>query len=381
MLGDFGVYFDLKQKALSRHIKFISENTKDAIKRGKALKTKAEKIYSWDGIANSYYQIISELNPECLRNKKRIFITGAGGMLGRAMYNHFSKDYAVKATDIDFNENWLSFLDVRDKKAYEKAVKSFRPDYIFHLAAMTSLEECEEDVFNSYATNSLSVKYAADLSAKYGAKLVYISSAGVYDGEKKFYIDSDEPNPINVYGVTKYFGEIMTKKFAKDYLILRPGWMMGGGPGKDKKFISHIVNQLLSGQKEIYAVTDKLGTPSYTHDIAKNLELLIRTNSQGTYNTVCSGFASRYEVAKEIIKILGYTGEVNLEAVNSDYFGESFYAKRPFSENLVNKRLKEENKNLMRPWKSALREYLKNDYSHAFAEVKENVLLKYKPIN
>jgi len=372
MLDKYGIYFKLNIKSLAEKIKKVSCDKEKILTLGKRIQLRAKAVYSWESIINSYFQLISEAMPKYSFNKKRVLITGAGGMLGQAMYEYFSKKYIVKATDIDLNENWLSYLDVRDYKQYEKIIKAFKPDYILHLAALTSLEECEENPLNAYNTNTLSVKHVAKLSKEYNAKLVYISSAGIFDGREKYYNDDDESNPINIYGVTKHFGEIMTKNFSNNYIIIRPGWMIGGGQQKDKKFVSYIIKQLTAGNTDIYAVDDKYGTPTYTHDVARNLDLLLKDNVKGKiYNMVCSGFVNRYDIAREIVKSLGYASVVQVHPVKSRYFENEFPVARPVSENLINKRLILENRNLMRHWKVALKDYLKRDYSYAMAEEKE----------
>ncbi len=376
ILSDTGLFYTLTTQNLAALFRQVTENPEKALALGTRAGQRAALVYSWDRIAYEYYKIIRRLSKTPAAEfsidtpraggTKRILMTGAGGMLGQAMYEHFSKDCKVMATDVDTNEPYISYLDVRDYAAYAKAVTTFRPDYIFHLAALTSLEACENNKANAYATNALAVKYAAQLAGRNGAKLVYVSSAGTFDGQKDFYVDDDEPKPINTYGLTKQMGALMTEYYARNFLIIRPGWMMGGGPGKDKKFVNSIVAQIIAGQKTIHAVTDKLGTPSYTHDLAKNLDVLLRAGNQGTYNMASSGFASRYDVAKEIVKILGYEKRVKVLPVDSSYFSHTFFANRPPSENLVNERLAREGLNRMRPWQTALREYLKRDYEYAF---------------
>jgi dTDP-4-dehydrorhamnose reductase len=99
------------------------------------------------------------------------------------------------------------------------------------------------------------------------AKLVYVATAGVFDGSKKEpYTEEDEPNPQNVYGRSKYLGEVMVRDLAPDYLIASGCWMFGGGPGVDKKFVSKIIKQLDQG--EIKVVNDKIGSLTYGKDLA-----------------------------------------------------------------------------------------------------------------
>jgi dTDP-4-dehydrorhamnose reductase len=291
-------------------------------------------------------------------------------MLGEAFYKHFKKYYQVESTDIDTNEPWLNYLDIRNFKAYHEKVRAFHPHYLFHLGAITNLEECEKFPAIAYETNAQATKHAAQLSSHYGIKMVYISSAGVFDGKKDYYVDDDEPNPINVYGLTKQMGAFMTEYYASpDHLVIRPGWMIGGGPKKDKKFVGHIMKQIESGAQEIYAVNDKFGTPSYTHDLARNLYLLIKKDASGVYNMVCNGQpASRYDIAKEIVSILGYEKKIKVIPVPSSHFQKNFYAIRPQCENLMNRRLTLEGSNIMRNWEDALKEYLEKYFADDFAK-------------
>jgi dTDP-4-dehydrorhamnose reductase len=137
---------------------------------------------------------------------------------------------------------------------------------------------------------------------------------------------------------------------------------MGGGPAKDKKFIQKIMNQIKSGKKELFIVDDKDGTPTYTHDFAANVKALIESQLWGLYNMVCEGETSRLEVAKEILSILNLKNEIKLSAVSSDYFKDIYFAERPPSERLINRKLNLRKINLMRNWKEALKEYLDNYY-------------------
>lgn len=293
---------------------------------------------------------------------RKIYITGSGGMLGEAFYIQFKNDYSLKCTDIDVNESWLSYLDFRDFYSYMKDVKDFKPDYLFHLGAYTDLEFCELNSDDTYNTNTLSVENAVYIANSLNIPLLYISTAGIFDGKKVVYDDWDTPNPLGVYARSKYLGERFVIENSKCYLICRAGWMMGSGPTKDKKFIQKIMNQLKEGKTELFIVDDKDGTPTYTHDFAKNVKLLLEKEFWGLYNMVCGGQTSRYEVAKELIKILHLENKILLTPVNSDYFSKTYFAERPTCERLVNKKLEIRGINVMRDWKIALKEYVDNYY-------------------
>ncbi|MCK5505354.1 MAG: NAD(P)-dependent oxidoreductase [Thermodesulfovibrionia bacterium] len=293
---------------------------------------------------------------------KKIYIAGCGGMLGEAFYKVFKDEYTVRCTDIDVNEEWLEYLDFRDYEKYRDDVKQFAPDYLFHLGAYTDLEYCELNADDTYITNTLAVENAVLIANDLNIPVLYISTAGIFDGKKDLYDDWDLPNPLGHYARSKYAGELYVKDHAKTYLTCRAGWMMGAGPKKDKKFIQKIMKQIKGGAKELFIVNDKLGTPTYTHDFAKNVKLLLEKEFWGLYNLVCKGATSRLDVAKELVSLLGLGDEIAVNEVSSDYFNKEYFADRPASERLVNKKLDLRGLNIMRDWKAALEEYLSNYY-------------------
>jgi len=298
--------------------------------------------------------------------KNRIYIAGCGGMLGEAFYKNFNYDFNLKCTDIDVNEDWLSFLDFRNYESYKKDLNNYKPNWLFHLGAYTDLEYCELHEEDTYVTNTESVKHAVKIANDLNIPILYISTAGIFDGKKEYYDESDAPNPICHYAKSKYQGEKYVIENAKDYLICRAGWMMGGGPRKDKKFIQKIMKQIKDGSKILHVVNDKLGTPTYTHDFAANVKLLIEKNERGLFNMVCEDLTSRFEVATELVKLIGLNNEIKIVEVDSDYFSKDYFADRPDCERLINKRLNDLNQNIMRNWRLALEEYLHDYYSSYF---------------
>ena len=292
---------------------------------------------------------------------RKIYMAGVGGMLGEAFHKQFKEEYTLKCTDIDLNEEWLSYLDFRDEAAYRKDVTDFNPDFLFHIGAHTSLEYCEEQEKDAYDTNTESVKHAVSIANDLKIPLLYISTAGIFGGEKDVYDESDKPEPLGHYGRSKYMGEVFVQENSNHYIICRAGWMMGAGAKKDKKFVQKMIQQIVSGKKILQVVNDKLGTPTYTQDFAQNVKLLIEKEQNGLFNMVCGGLTGRYEVCQELVRLMGLEDTVKLEEVSSDHFAKEYFAERPACERLVNKRLNDLGLNIMRDWKVALKEYL-NDY-------------------
>jgi dTDP-4-dehydrorhamnose reductase len=294
--------------------------------------------------------------------RKKIYIAGAGGMLGEAFFENFGNTYDIRCTDKDVNADWLSFLDFRDRYAYIQDVINFKPDYLFHLGAYTDLEFCEKNPEDSYNTNTLSVENAVYIANKLDIPLLYISTAGIFGGEKDFYDDWDTPNPLGVYARSKYMGERFVVENANRFLVCRAGWMMGGGPSKDKKFIQKIMKQLKEGKKELFIVDDKDGTPTFTHDFAKNVKALIEKEYWGLYNMVCGGQTSRLEVTTELLSLLKLKEKVKITPVKSDYYKDIYFAQRPACERLINRKLALRGIDLMQDWKVALKQYINQYY-------------------
>jgi len=294
--------------------------------------------------------------------KSRIFIAGCGGMLGESFHKVFSRNFELRCTDINLNSEWLSYLDFRDLGSYMKDVHEFGADFLFHLGAYTDLEFCEKNPDQTYLTNAIAVENAVYIANKLDIPLLYISTAGIFDGNKDFYDDWDQPSPKGCYAKSKFAGEVFVIQNARRHLVCRAGWMMGGGPAKDKKFVQKVMLQLKMGKKELFIVDDKLGTPTYTHDFANNVQALLERELWGLYNVVCGGMTSRLEVARELIKILGLEKSIKVTSVPSSFFSEEYFAPRPASERLISKKLELRDLNLMRDWRLCLKEYVDNYY-------------------
>lgn len=300
----------------------------------------------------------------------RLYVAGSGGMLGEAFHRMARNEDVLRFTDKDVNEPWLDFLDFRDFDAYRADVRGFGPDVLIHLGAHTSLEYCENEPDDAYLTNTLAVEHAATIANELDVPLVYISTAGIFDGEAELYDDWSQPNPLGVYARSKYMGEVTVQQRVARHYICRAGWMMGGGVKKDKKFISKIGKQLAEGAREINVVDDKLGTPTLTWDFARNLRALLDTRYYGLYNMVCGGMTGRLEVATEMVRLLGLQDEVKVNAVPSSYFATEFFAPRPANERLINLKLRLRGLDLMREWPEALKAYLEADWAQHLTQAR-----------
>jgi dTDP-4-dehydrorhamnose reductase len=267
----------------------------------------------------------------------KTLITGTNGMVGTYI------DFGIKTS--------RKQLNIIDFHSVIHAVKKYKPKVIIHLAAETNVDKSEKFPEQAYLTNTVGTQNVLVAAHLIGAKVVYISTAGVFDGLKdEPYDESDIPNPQNHYSKSKYLGEKLVQDMFRDYLIIRPGWMFGGGPEKDHKFVGKVVELLDKG--EIKAVVDKKGSPTYAKDLVEKIKELIVKNKSGIYHLANSGISSRYEMAQVIAKTL--KPETKVHKVDSSYFTQG--VARINSEAIISNKLK------MRPWKKALREYLLTEW-------------------
>lgn len=292
---------------------------------------------------------------------KKIFVAGANGMLGTTL-QHITDTKDFLLVDKEISEN-VSWCDIRDLKYTSNLIKEYQPDIILNFAALVDLEYCEQDKDDCYLTNTIAAIHLFNLAKNLNIPYVFISTAGIFGNNKESYTEEDQPYPLSTYGKSKYFVEqlLLNQNYPK-YWIFRAGWMMGGGPKKDKKFVNKIMKQIKLGAKELFVVDDKLGVPTYTKDFALSILRHIEEKlPYGLYNMVSKGEASRYETAVAINEYFNLGLTIN--KVDSDYFKTEYFAPRPYSEKLINKSLNDLEKNYMRNWKECLHEYLNEYYN------------------
>ncbi len=299
----------------------------------------------------------------------KILVTGAAGMLASSVvpelvqngHRAFGSTPSVIGTDINLRLPEVRKMDVTNLTEVDEYVRKTEPDFIFHLAAETDVDLCEQDPDHAFRTNTLGTENVALACQKHDVPMLYISTAGVFYGDKpEPYTEMDEPRPANVYGVSKLFGELAVKQFLGRFFIVRAGWMVGGWD-IDKKFVYKIVRKLKNGEKLIRVVSDKFGSPSFTKDFAKNLLPLIATQRYGLYHMTNKGSASRYEIALKIVDLMGLSNTVKVEPINSAEF--PLPAPRARSEAMRNYRLDLLGMNQMPHWEESLERYIRENYS------------------
>ncbi len=291
----------------------------------------------------------------------KILVTGAAGVVGTDLcYVLKSAGYDVCQTDIDCVTG-IVHLDVRDTMEVRTVVSNEHPGLVIHLAAETDVDRCQVDHDHAYRTNTVGTWNVALTCQKEDIPMVYVSTAGVFDGEKaEPYVEFDEPNPVNIYGKAKLEGERIVTHLLSRYFIVRAAWMIGGGAIKDKKFVGKIMKQISSGGKELKAVDDKVGSITYSLDFSRCLASLIKTDFYGLYHMANKGSCTRYDVARHILDHLNRK-DLSLDPVTSEAF--VLPAPRARSEQLRNYMLELRAMDTMRDWREALNDYLENHFS------------------
>lgn len=265
-------------------------------------------------------------------------ITGADGMIGSYI------DFGVRTNHRE--------LDVTNFAEVMKVCNEHKPKLIIHLAAETDVDNCEHDATHAYNVNAVGTYHMALAAREVGAKLVYVSTSGVFDGTKSDpYTEDDVPSPHTVYSHSKYLGELAVRGLLKDYLILRIAWVFGGGPKKDQKFVAKILQQV--EHSVINVVTGKRGSPTYGKDLVAGMCRLVEEGKSGLYHMGNAGAPTRADIVREIVRITDSHAEVR--EVSASFFGLPADAGRPDNESMVSK------VSYMRSWQDALREYIETE--------------------
>lgn len=290
----------------------------------------------------------------------KVSLTGAAGMLAAEVVPKLlGENHEVIQTDINQRLPEIQKLDVTNLDEVSKQLEKTQPDFVFHLAAETDVDLCEKQPDHAYRVNTLGTENVALVCQKYNILMLYISTAGVFFGDKQEpYTEFDIPKPANVYGDSKLQGELIVKNLLTKYFIIRAGWMVGGWE-IDKKFVYKIVRQLKEGKRELKVVADKFGSMTFTKDFANNLMNVVNTKRYGLYHMTNKGTCSRYEIAVKIVEFMGLEGKVKINPVNSAEF--PLPAPRARSEMMRNYKLDLLELNNMPHWEESLRDYIKTN--------------------
>lgn len=308
----------------------------------------------------------------------KVFVTGVCGQLGHDVMNELAKRgyegvgsdiqeaYAGVADGTAVTTAPYASLDITDQTAVEKVITEIHPDVIVHCAAWTAVDMAEDDdkVAKVRAINAGGTQNIANVAKAIGAKMVYISTDYVFDGqgETPWQPDCKDYKPMNVYGQTKLEGELAVANTLSKYFIVRIAWVFGKN---GKNFIKTMLN-VAKTHDTLKVVNDQIGTPTYTFDLARLLVDMIETDKYGYYHaTNEGGYISWYDFTKEIFRqatALGheeYSEEkVTVLPVTTEEYGVS-KAARPFNSRLDKSKLAENGFTPLPTWQDALGRYLK----------------------
>ncbi|MGH7800728.1 MAG: dTDP-4-dehydrorhamnose reductase [Thermodesulfobacteriota bacterium] len=273
----------------------------------------------------------------------RILITGPTGQLGRELIRVLEEEELLLLTH--------KVIDIRDTKLIQRIV-DLKPNIIIHTAANTDVDECERYPESAFQVNTLGTRHVILGAEKVGAKLIYISTDYVFNGEKNVpYVESDEICPINVYGRSKLMGEYLVQESSIPWIIVRTAWLYGEGR---KNFITSVV-EWARYLPVLKLVIDKTGSPTYAKDLALAIRHLIRAEACGTYNAASQGACTWFEYGQYILKIL----KTEKEVVPIAFDDLNRPAKRPAYSALSSDALKQSGFE-MRDWRAALEDFMSN---------------------
>lgn len=276
----------------------------------------------------------------------KVLITGARGQLGSDLVKVMDNSgyQVIPAGRADF--------DITDLEATVRFITGAQPDAVVHSAAFTDVDACESEREKAFAVNGLGARNVAIAARKVDAKLFYISTDYVFDGLKEGpYFEFDTPNPLNVYGRSKLWGEELVKQQTQKFFIIRTAWLYGR---TGKNFVKTML-MLVKEKEELRVVNDQRGTPTYTEDLALQIKKLLPTELYGTYHCSSHGSCTWFEFAVEIFRQAGLS--VRVEPITTEEFRRP--AKRPKNSVLENFALKLEGLDIMPHWKESLEKFMR----------------------
>ena len=276
----------------------------------------------------------------------KVFVTGVRGQLGYDVVNELEKR-GHTAIGVDIEE-----LDITDAEAVDKMITETAPDAVIHCAAWTAVDAAEDNEEKCRQVNAYGTENIAKVCKKLDCKMMYISTDYIFDGKGTRPWEPDDPvtTPLNVYGQTKYEGELAVRNNVEKFFIVRIAWVFGKG----KNFIKTMLN-LAKTHDHLTVVNDQYGTPTYTYDLARLLVDMIETDKYGNYHaTNEGGYITWYDFACEIFRQAGI--DIEVEPVSSAQYAAK--AKRPENSRMNKQKLADNGFELLPDWKDALRRYL-----------------------
>lgn len=284
----------------------------------------------------------------------KVFVTGVKGQLGFDVMRELEKRGYNDAVGVDIEE-----MDITDSESVDKVISSEKPDVVIHCAAWTAVDlaEDEDKQDKVHLVNAVGTENIAKVCKKLDCKMIYISTDYVFDGQgTRPWEPDDERNPLNVYGQTKYEGELAVEKLLDKYFIVRIAWVFGQN---GKNFVRTMLN-LGKTHDKLTVVDDQIGSPTYTPDLARLLVDMAESDKYGIYHATNEGFCSWYEFACEIFRQASEFDNayknVSVSPVTSDKYPSK--AKRPSNSRMNKEKLTENGFEKLPAWQDALIRYI-----------------------
>ena len=276
----------------------------------------------------------------------KVLVTGVKGQLGYDVVKECEKRN-IEAIGVDVEE-----MDITDASKVEEVIKSSNVDAVIHCAAWTAVDKAEDEVELCTKVNVEGTRNIAKVCKEFSIKMMYISTDYVFDGQgEQLWNEYDQRNPLNVYGKTKCEGEMAVEELVEKRFIVRIAWVFGVN---GNNFIKTML-RLGKERGAVSVVSDQIGSPTYTYDLARLLVDMIETDKYGIYHATNEGLCSWYEFACEIFKQANL--EVEVTPVNSSQFPTK--AKRPFNSRMSKTELDKNGFKRLPTWQDALSRYLK----------------------
>ena len=279
----------------------------------------------------------------------RILLFGANGQLAHDLKAALAEDEIIGLTHAE--------VDICDVRAIEAQATQYQPDCLLNTAAFHRVDDCEDQVEKSFAVNAAGVHNLVRAANQSGAVVVHFSTDYVFDGaQRKPYRETDSPNPQSIYGMSKLAGELIVRRYAEKYFLIRTSGLYGraGSSGKGGNFVETMLRLARAG-RPVRVVNDQFLTPTSTRDLATKLDELIHTDRYGLYHMTNTGECTWYEFAKEIFRLAGL--KPDLQPTTSTEFGAK--AVRPSYSVLDNVALRAAGFADFRPWGEALADYMR----------------------
>ena len=257
---------------------------------------------------------------------KRVLITGASGLLGSKLVKALSGGYEVIPTHNTHPIHPDSVrMDIVDGKEVARVLSAVKPELVVHAAAETNVDKCETNRELAWSVNAEGTRNISSTCRKIGAKLVYVSTDYVFDGEKGLYSEEDETNPVNYYGVTKLDGERFVRELCEDFVIARTSVLYGWHPNR-LNFATWVIDSLESGVS-INVAEDHYNSPTLVDNLAEAILRIARKDAAGVYHVAGSERISRYDFAMRIAEIFGLNRSLIMPVKMKDL--KVWVAKRP----------------------------------------------------